>query len=37
MYLDRSGDRVLCVDLVNCAGVMDVAPELLPKAVKEVA
>jgi len=36
MYLDRSGDRLLCVDLVNCAGVMDVRIKA-EIAAKEVA
>jgi len=37
MYLDRSGDRLLCADSVHCAGVMNAVPEPLPKALKEVA
>jgi len=36
MYLDRSGNRLLCVDSIHCAGVMDVSipPRTL---VREVA
>jgi hypothetical protein len=37
MYLDRSGDRLLCADPIRCAGVMDVEPKFRALAVKEVA
>lgn len=36
MYLDRSGSRLLCVDSIHCAGVMDV-PVQPRTCVREVA
>ena len=42
MYLNRTGDRLLCVDSIHCAGVMSVDEQLVdaacrPAVAKEVA
>ncbi len=42
MHLSRTGDRLLCVDPIHCAGVMPVDKQLIdagdrPTVAKEVA